>query len=184
MNNQGIIAGTVGNRFNGARGFRFDPHTGETTLLNPLPTEPIAWGISVNNRGDVLGYSFNVLPIDSGGIERIGVWDREGKFKTYFVEGNPEFPTISNFLLFNDHNLIVITLAGTRGSGGKRTSYLVPEPGVRLDLADLVENLPEGQDLRLITDMNNHGDMLGSSSKGSNFLLKRIDIENRENDER
>jgi hypothetical protein len=176
MNNQGIIAGTEGDRFNGARGFRFDPRTGETKLLNPLPTESIAWGISVNNRGDVLGYSFNALPIDSGGIERIGVWDRNGKFKTYFVEGNPEFPTISNFLVFNDDNLIVITLTATRHSNS-HTSYLVPKPGVRLNLADLVENLPEGQDLRFITDMNNHGSMIGSSSTGNDFLLERIDID-------
>jgi hypothetical protein len=102
------------------------------------------------------------------------VWDRQGVFQTYVVEGTPEIPTISNRLLFNDKNMIVITLANTRGSS-RKTSYLVPRPGVRLDLADLVENLPAGQELRLITDMNNRGTMIGTSSSGANFLLERVD---------
>lgn len=40
INNQGIIAGTVGCFSHGSCGFRFDPRTGVTTVLNPLPTEP------------------------------------------------------------------------------------------------------------------------------------------------
>jgi hypothetical protein len=59
----------------------------------------------------------------------------------------------------NDNNLIVITAVFNT-----HTSYLVPTPGVRLNLADLVENLPVGQDLFFITDMNNTGDMIGFSS--------------------
>ncbi len=164
INNEGIIAGTNFLGFNGDRGFRFDPRTGKAMLLNPFPgdpTETLAWGLGINTRGDVLGYSFTigVTPYH----ERIGVWDRKGDFKTYFVA-----PISSNRLLFNDNNLIVITLIF-----GSNTSYLVPKPGVRLNLADLVENLPAGQDLFFITDMNNHGDMIGSSSTGSNFLLQR-----------
>jgi len=54
----------------------------------------------------------------------------------------------------------------------------VPKPGVRLNLADLVENLPAGQDLRFILDMNNHGNMIGSSSTGNNFLLERVGVGN------
>jgi hypothetical protein len=169
INNEGAIAGTAGERFVSDRAFRFAPRTGEATILSPLPTEPLAWGLGINNRGDVLGYSFIF-----GGLERIGVWDRQGVFQTYVVEGTPETPTISNRLLFNDKNMIVITLANTRGSS-RKTSYLVPRPGVRLDLADLVESLPAGQDLRLITDMNNRGDMIGTSSSGANFLLERVD---------
>jgi len=99
--------------------------------------------------------------------ERVGVWDRNGDFKTYFDE------TISSdALLFNDNNLIVITLAPGNNS------YLVPKPGVRLNLADLVENLPAGQDLRFILDMNNHGNMIGSSSTGNNFLLELVGVGN------
>ena len=105
INNQGIISGTAFNLPGiGDRGFRFDPRSGETTLLDPLPTEPSAWALDINNRGNVLGYSF--VP---SGIERIGVWNSTGTFKTYFVEGTPEFPVNSNTLRFNDNNLIVIT---------------------------------------------------------------------------
>jgi hypothetical protein len=168
INNQGILSGRQGSSpFDGATGFRFNPRTGETTLLYPLSTESLAWGLGINNRGDVLGYSFV-----SGGLERIGVWDREGEFKTYFVEGTPEFPTVSNHLLFNDNNLIVITSVSSPASE-RGNSYLVPEPDIRLNIADLVENLPEGQDLGFIVDINNHGSMIGFGSQGSSFLLER-----------
>ena len=42
INNRGIIAGTNGSPFFDARAFRFDPRTGEATLLDPLPTEPLS----------------------------------------------------------------------------------------------------------------------------------------------
>lgn len=165
INNKGILAGTEGSsRFVDARGFRFDPHKGKVTLLEPVPPDTLAWGLGINNRGDVLGYSFvSEAPYH----ESIGVWDPKGNFKTYFKQ------TISsNALLFNDNNLIVITLAPGNNS------YVVPKPGVRLNLADLVENLPAGQDLRFITDMNNIGNMIGSSSAGNNFLLERVGVGN------
>jgi hypothetical protein len=42
----------------GDRGFRFDTRTGKMMQLDPLPTEPDAWALSINYRGDLLGYSF------------------------------------------------------------------------------------------------------------------------------
>jgi hypothetical protein len=170
INNQGIIAGTTAvlSPSFSYRGFRFDPRTGETTLLNPLPTEPHAWSVGINNRGDVLGWSFVF-----GGLERIGVWDPSGKFKTYFVEGTPEFPTVSNNLVFNDNNLIVISRVSSPASEQYKNSYLVPEPGVRLNLADLVENLPSGRNLSIIQDVDDHGDMIGIDIFGGIFLLER-----------
>ena len=58
INNNGIIEGIEGNGpFNGARGFRFNPRNGNATLLNPFsgdPTETLAWGQAINQRGDVL----------------------------------------------------------------------------------------------------------------------------------
>jgi len=60
-----------------------------------------AWGLRINTRGDALGYSF---VFKAPYHERIGVWDRNGDFKTYFDE------TINTSrLVFNDNNLIVIT---------------------------------------------------------------------------
>ena len=168
MNNQGIISGTTFIDGLGFRGFRFDPRTGPPTLLEPLPTEPDAWALGINNRGDILGYSFV-----SGATERIGVWDGQGKFHTYFVEGTPEFPTISNRLTFNDDNLIVITLVSAPASETKK-SYLVPKPGVRLNLADLVEDMPPEQgSLVFVRAVNNHGNMFGFTSFGFTFLLER-----------
>jgi hypothetical protein len=54
---------------------------------NPLPTEPNAWALGINNRGDVLGYSF---AFDS--TARIGVGDAKAEFNTYFV--TPEHPKL------------------------------------------------------------------------------------------
>src|SRR4051794_6765304 len=89
MNAFGLMAGTT-SRPEGFRAFRYNPFLSKQTLLSPLPTEPNAYGEAINSRGDVLGYSFRAC-----GIERIGVW-RGTKFQTYFVEGTPEFPIVSN----------------------------------------------------------------------------------------
>jgi hypothetical protein len=95
VNNRGLISGIAFNLVeDNDRAFRFNPFTKDTMILNPLPTEPESWGLSINNKGEVLGYSFV-----AGGLERIGVWKKSGEFSTYFVEGTPEFPTISNRLL-------------------------------------------------------------------------------------
>ncbi|SEF78195.1 hypothetical protein [Nitrosomonas ureae] len=174
MNNQGIIVGTTFIDGLGFRGFRFDPRTNLTMLLEPLPTEPDSWAMGINNRGNVLGYSFV-----GGAIERIGVWNAQGKFHTYFVEGTPEFPTISNRLRFNDNNEILITFV-TRPVNERNNSYLIPKPGVRLNLADLVVNAPA--DLALFpSGINNHGNIFGHAGPFfffhlDYFLLERIGL--------
>ncbi|WP_020565110.1 hypothetical protein [Methylosarcina fibrata] len=169
VNNEGTVSGTNSISSGHNRGILLDTKAGKTTQLDPLPTESDSWAVDINNSGKVLGYSFV-----SGGTERIGLWDKKGKFKTYFVEGTPEFPTISNFLAFNDNNLIVITST----SDGK--SYLVTKPGgVRLNVADSVENMPADQKLSKILDINNKGDMIGYSLSSyfvtDTYLLQRID---------
>jgi len=178
INNEGTISGTAytSENFQNFRGFRFDTRTGKTTLLNPLPTEPDSFALDINNRGKVLGYSFI-----GGSTERIGTWNKKGEFKTYFVEGTPEFPTISNRLVFNDNNLIVITNV-SRPASERGNSYLVPKPGERLNLADLVENLPLDQKLISIRDINNEGDILGRNDLIIDgqfvinaYLLERLD---------
>jgi hypothetical protein len=165
VNRKGIVAGTMGSLFQNARAFRLEPRTGKVTQLDPLPTEPLSWGLGINARGDVLGYSFV-----SSQTERIGIWDREGRFQTYFVEGTPEFPTVSNQLLFNDDTLIAITQT-TDGN-----SYIVPERGVRLNLGDLTDNLPTTQfPLSNVQAINNRGSLAGFGLTGNQFFLQRID---------
>ena len=88
---------------------------------------------------------------------------------TLLRRGNPQIPTVSNKLVFNDNNVIVISNIST----GERTSYMVPTPGVRLDLAGLVENLPSGQNLAYTFGINNHGDMFGFGDQGSFLLVRR-----------
>ncbi len=77
-------------------------------------------------------------------------------------------PSISNRLLWNGHRLIVIT--GTNDLA----SYIVPRPGVRLNVSDLTTGLPPWT---VIRDVNNRGDLLGygGSARGAfehSFLLE------------
>ena len=161
INANGIIAGTEGQGFyNGDRGFRFDTRNSNAMILAPFPgdpTETLAWAQGINQAGNVLGYSFTAPGTPYH--ERIGIWGPNGVFQTYFVESIDTF-----HLLFNENNLIVITATGSN------VSYLVPRPGVRFNLVDLVVNLPAGQDLASISGLNNRGDILGTSSTGANFF--------------
>jgi hypothetical protein len=165
INDELIIAGTIHRPGAPMRAFRYDVRTGVLTLLNPIRADPESQGQGINRRGDVLGYSYT-----AGGLERVGVW-RGKQFQTYFIEGTPEFPTISNNLLWNRHGLIAIT-------NGRLdlNSYLVPRPGVRLSLADLTDGLPAWI---LVKGINASGDLIGSAgaSRGNSdfeFLLERV----------
>ena len=60
--------------------------------------------MAINQQGEVLGYSFIF-----NAIERIGKWNRKGKFETLFTQGTPEVPTISNDLMWNEDELVVVS---------------------------------------------------------------------------
>lgn len=170
MNSHGLISGTLTRASEPDRAFRLNPFSGKLDVLDPLPTETNSWGQGINKRGNVLGYSFI-----SGGRERIGVW-RGARFVTWFVQGTPEFPTISNRLLWNERGEIVITQ--TSPSGGDPNSYLVPRRGVRLSLAAITDRLPFVW--TLIEDINKRGDIVGGGGPDyfnieGTFLLERID---------
>ncbi|WP_454752664.1 hypothetical protein [Cupriavidus necator] len=153
INNFGTV---VGYRYlNGIyTAYRHNIITGHTTLLPPLPTEPHSWALGVNDLGDVVGYSFVI-----SGLERIGIWNPGARFETYFTEGTPEYPTISNFLLINNSRLIVITL-----SFNDPQSYIVPRKGTRLALADLIDYDATADGApRWIFGLNNSGAMTGTT---------------------
>jgi hypothetical protein len=161
INDKAQLAGIMGDG-PGNRAYRFDARTQTTTTLEPVPPDPFSWGLDINRHGEVLGYSF-----DFGGIERIGKWNRDNEFEISFVEGTPEFPTISNLLTWNERGLIVISAT----SDGN--TYLVPAPGVRLNLADLVTNGPAASALQVLA-VNQRGDIVAvSSADGSAFLFRR-----------
>lgn len=168
MNDAGFIAGTAEPAVGRTRAFRYSPVTRTSTLLSPLPTESTSWGLGINNRLDVVGYSFT-----TAATERIGVWDFRNKFHQYFIEGTAQVPTISNRLLFNEQNLIVITgVSSPAADVGK--SFMVPRPGVRLNVADLVDKPPaEDGPFHLVTALNDRGSMIGLGITGTSFLLRR-----------
>jgi hypothetical protein len=162
LNDRGVIAGIVSTE-DGDRAYRFDSQSQTTEILEPVSPDPNSWGLALNRRGEVLGYSFIF-----SAIERIGKWNRETTFETHFVEGTPEFPTVSNQLIWNESELIVVSLT-TDGN-----TYLVPKPGVRLDLQDLVVDgavVPLGL---IALDINERGDFVAfSPGDGSAQLYRR-----------
>jgi hypothetical protein len=171
VNNFGIMSGTLF-RTDDARAFR-GFLSGAKTLLEPLSTETFSYGLAINNRGDVLGYSFRPC-----GLERIGVW-RGTRFYTYFVQGTPDFPIVSNALVWNERGLIVVSAAQSCRNAVSTdfNSYLVPRPGVRLSLAALTDGpLPVATQIRGI---NERGDMVGYGGSRpffleTSFLLQRV----------
>lgn len=175
INDRAVIAGTSFAR-NGRRAFRYDTGSGRTTPLRPLGADAGSAARAINGRGEVLGYSY---PSPSCGVERVGVW-RGTTFQTYFVEGTPALPTHSSGLLWNERGLVVITRASpcTSHDRSDMNSYLVPKPGVRLKLADLVDGrLPPWTS---IEDVNSRGDLVGIGSDqffgiDDAFLLERVD---------
>lgn len=169
MNNNGIIAGfgiVAGNIF---RGFRHDTKTGETMLLNPLPSDHDVFIGGINERGDIVGIS-----IVFTGIEHIGVWHREGDFSTYFTEGTPENPAVGFGTKINDLNLIIVSDIEQFSTPNPNDIFLVPAPGLQMSMNALTGGVPP--DLGTFPDVigvNNRGKIIGTSQFGSiNYLLE------------
>jgi hypothetical protein len=146
------------------RAYRFDARAQTTTLLQPVAPDPESWGFALNRQGEVLGTSFNF----DATIQRIGKWNRKNEFETSIIggTGNPAFPLISNNVNWNERGLIVLS------STDDGNAYLVPSPGVRLNLADLVKNGPVASFLQVI-DVNDRADIVASGGYGSVFLFRR-----------
>jgi hypothetical protein len=161
INDKAQIAGIKG-EFPGNRAYRFDARTQTTTILEPVAPDPLSWGFGINRQGEVLGFSF-----DFDGIQRTGKWNRKNAFETSLIGGVPAFPTISNSVTWNEQGLIVLS------NTSDENTYLVPSPGVRLNLADLVKNGPAPSPLQVIA-VNDRADLVAASlADGSAFLFRR-----------
>lgn len=142
------------------RAFRFDSRSQTTTFLQPVPPDEQSWGFAINRQGEVLGTSFDF----DGSIQRIGKWNRRDQFETWLI-ATPDF--IANNVIWNEQGLIVLS------NTSDENTYLVPAPGVRLNLADLVRNPPVAPQLQAIA-VNQRGDIVASSSAdGSAYLYRR-----------
>jgi uncharacterized membrane protein len=166
INNQGFLSGTAQITANDVRGFRLNSHIGKAELLEPALLDTYTRATGINNRGNVFGYS-SAAESPSGGrpYTHFVMWDREGHIQTYYQSQDIR----SSSIVFNDKNQVVVT---TRTYCDCYESYLVPAPGIVLNVRNLVENYPEnaGSYFLRIRGINNNGDMIGP-----NFLLQRID---------
>ena len=118
MNRFGEISGTLSGTYpldfrEETQAFRHHADTGKTQVLNHLPGDRFAWGGTINNKGNVLGYSFRFSP---SYVEHVGVWDRQGRFKTYYT--TDDVFNSSNMLVFNDNNVIAVSNIHPSRSGG------------------------------------------------------------------
>jgi hypothetical protein len=149
---------------NPTRAYRFDARAQTTTILQPVAPDPESFGFAINRQGEVLGTSFDF----DGTIQRIGKWNRKNQFETSVIggTGNPAFPVITNSLTWNEQGLIVLS------NTDDGNAYLVPSPGVRLNLADLVKNGPVASLLQVIA-VNDRADLVAAGGEGSVFLFRR-----------
>ena len=162
INDAGQVAGIIQTE-DANRAYRFDAKSKTTTILPPVSPDPHSWGVGINRKGEVLGYSFVF-----DGNERIGKWNTRNRFETAFIEGTPEFPTVSNRLVWNEDGLIVVSYTPNDGN-----TYLIPTPGVRLNLADLVGGATLSSTLYAL-GINKGGDFAATSvDDGRSFLFLR-----------
>lgn len=172
MNDEGMVAVTkeesATDHF--LHGYRYNPLSQKSTLLPPFagdPTDVMVLVQGMNDREEVLGYSFTTFDSTSY-HERVGFWDRFNTFHPFFEETNN-----TQQLFSNDSDEIVIT----ESSDGN--SYLVPQPGTRLNLADIVKNVPAGLSLSQAVGIDNAGNIAGVANDATQtnfypFLLVPI----------
>lgn len=174
INDLGIIAGTA-QRPGANRAFRYNPWSRTMTLLEPRSTELQSQAAAINDRGEVLGYSFTIsFPPPP---RCVCIW-RGTTVQPYFVEEALATTGRSNRLRWNESGLIV-----SSANGGNLTSnlnaHLIVRPGVRLKVADLLVEgtLPVWTD---IVGINERGDMVGFGAtdtflyNSGTFLLQRV----------
>jgi hypothetical protein len=158
ISNRAEIAGTQFTDPN--RAYRFDARAQTTAILPPVPPDPQSFGFAINQQGEVLGTSFDF----DGSIQRIGKWNRTNQFETALI-ATPTF--IASSLTWNERGLIV---ASNTSDGN---AYLIPSPGVRLNLADLVTNGPVSPPVQVIA-VNQRGDIVAAGGYGQVFLFVRL----------
>ncbi|WP_349608764.1 MULTISPECIES: hypothetical protein [Cupriavidus] len=146
-------------------GHKVDLLTMKDTVLEPLPGNKSSWAVSINDRGDVLGYSY-----DPG--ENVGVWHPNSEFELYFAEGNQQYPTVSFNLAFNERDEIVIS--NVRAPLAEQgNAYLLTKPGVRINLADVtVGQPPDAGTFFFISGINKRGDIAGTTDTAEAYILR------------
>jgi hypothetical protein len=159
MNDLGFVAVTEeeSSADHFTHGVRYNPITKTSTLLPPFagdPTDVLVLVQGINDRNEVLGYSYTNT-FGATYHERVGLWNASGVFQTYFFE-----TLNTDMLVFNNLDQIVITNSLFAGQGFG-TSYLVPQPGTRLDLDGLVVNLPAGLSLDNVAGIDDQGNITG-----------------------
>lgn len=131
INDRGEISGISGNASEGERAFRFDSRSQTMTILAPAAGYPHSWGLGIDRQGEVLGLSF-----EFNGVQSLGTWDRRSRFEVLYTQGTPEDPVRVSPVVWNDRGLIVATDVLSDAM------YVIPRPGLRLDLDELLTNGP------------------------------------------
>jgi hypothetical protein len=151
VNDSGEVAGYFGTQGGLAdRGFRYDPHTGTTSILEPLPCDQISLAWAINEQGDVFGFSET-----PGLVKHVGKWNRDGEFETLLTEGDAQFPVTGDDA-WNGAALVVVS-----NTTDKHT-YVVQEPAEPIDLAMLLTGCSAPLSLD-VAGVNSHGDFVATN---------------------
>lgn len=166
LNNKNIVAGLSHNANGSSRFFRFDTKTQKANLSNPILANQWPTLLGINNRNDVLGVW---QPSSFSGPTYVGIWDANWKFTAYGISASG-----AKSIVFNNNRLIVESVPQEESTSYPESCSLLLKQDVRLDVAQLTQNMPANDKLLGIYDINNVGDMIGYS-RHEMFLLQRID---------
>jgi hypothetical protein len=149
VNTASVVAGTASlPSVNAFRALRFEKLNKEPKAFKPPAPYKHSTSFGISEDGTIGVMAFNI----PGTAASYGLWDEKGKFTKYF-EG-AIYQTV-----LSEKNWIVLTASD---DATDVDSYIVPRPGQRKNLEDLIDN-PEDLEgpLSQILAINRRGDMLG-----------------------
>lgn len=150
MNDRGEITGTLSVAVPGGNapwGYRYDARTQTKTLLPVVPCDADTFAFGINQQGDILGYSQTI-----DGVQHVATWNAANEISVLFTQGNVDSPTVSRRLVWNESGLVVLS------DTSDFETYLLPAPGVRVDLASLVDGVDTT--FLSVSEVNERGDFL------------------------
>ncbi len=159
VNDRGELVGQSGSHLH-LSGFRYAAATGTTSLLEPAACDAETNALATNQQGGVLGYSFT-----ENGEARIVAWDDANQVAGVFVDATVDGPDWLGTPRWNGNGLVVVA------SPVDGHTYLFSEPGVRLDLADLLADPADSLNV-FVLDVNDHGDILAAVGGHSRVFIR------------
>jgi len=169
INNNDVIAGYGVTPQGSFVGFRYDARTGVEALLSPAPGDHDVFIGGINQQGEIVGASLIL-----GGVEHVGVWQKDGSFAPFFTGGTTANPAVGFGTSLNGRDLIVISEIDQTSTPNPNDIFLVSSPGQFFSVDALLGGVPPDLgSFPQVFGVNNRGKIIGSSQFGNlNYLLE------------